>query len=77
MLITTERDIMLATLPLHQHIDNGGYTYEVFEYGTLRISESFFGYATSTIELHRMNPDHLRELAAMLCDAADGLEKME
>lgn len=64
---------MLATAPLHHHIDNGGYTYEVFDDGTLSISESFFGYATSTIQLHRMTPDRLRELAVMLNEAAHNL----
>jgi len=64
---------MLATAPLHQHIDNGGYTYKVFNDGTLSISESFFGYATSTIQLHHMTPDRLRELAVMLNEAAHSL----
>lgn len=66
---------MLATAPLHQHIDNGGYTFEVCEDNTLRISESFFGYATSTIELHHMTAPRLRELATMLNQAADNLQQ--
>lgn len=64
---------MLVTAPLHQHIDNGGYTFKVYEDGTLSISESFYGYATSTVELHRMTPSRLRELAGMLLSAADCL----
>ena len=64
---------MITTAQLHQHIDNGGYTFKVYEDGTLSIAESFFGYATSTVELHHMTPDRLRELAVMLNEAAHNL----
>lgn len=70
----------LLVAPVHIHIDNGGYTFEAFEgdadgHASMTVSESFYGYATSAISLHLMSADNLRQLASMLNQAADVLDK--
>lgn len=68
----------------HKHIDNGGLSIDLYdsepqnyEYVNpwLTFSESFFGYATGSVTLHRqITPETLREMGIFFMNAATKLE---
>lgn len=51
------------------HIDNGGHTFKVDEFGNLIISTGFFGYSNTEIFLRNVNKDFLCDLAIFLIHA--------
>jgi hypothetical protein len=68
----------------HIHIDNGGYTFEVNQYGSddswnipvLEISESFFGYAEGKISFHeKMTPQTFENIGKFFFRAANRLRE--
>jgi hypothetical protein len=49
----------------HQHIDNGGHTFSVDDYGNMVIQTGFYGYSNTKVFLQGVDLDGLIELLTL------------
>lgn len=69
----------VSVISAHQHIDNGGHTLSVDEFGNMVVETGFFGYSHTSVMLSAVDIDgmikFLQDAKAFLQERADTREK--
>ncbi len=64
------------SISVHQHVDNGGHTLTMDQYGNLIVETGFFGYSHTAVMLHAVDVDgmiaFLQEAKQWMVDANQG-----
>jgi hypothetical protein len=61
----------------HFHIDNGGHTFKIDNYGNVQISTGFFGYSDLDLNLGCLTAKDLRTISQLFNDASILVQERE